>query len=169
LAGIAEVAMIVLIAAAAHLALHAFLYGKPSLNGKRAPFLMARVIADGPGRFYLQQHCDDMKLMICRYLPDIPNDVNEFLWNLDGIWQRASPAARERFARRGGTIRSGHSEGISARGIIRLCHELPEPADDFWLVGLRPEPMGLGRLRESSSRRAGKLSQDASGTASSAR
>ncbi len=96
LAGIAEVAMIVLIAAAAHLALHAFLYGKPSLNGKRAPFLMARVIADGPGRFYLQQHCDDMKLMICRYLPDIPNDVNEFLWNLDGIWQRASPATRER-------------------------------------------------------------------------
>jgi hypothetical protein len=57
---------------------------------------MARVIADGPGRFYLQQHCGDMKLMICHYLPDIPNDVNDFLWNLDGIWQRASPATRER-------------------------------------------------------------------------
>ena len=96
LAGIAEVAMVVLIAAAAHLALHTFLYGEPSLNGKRPPFLMARVIADGPGRLYLQQHCGDMKLMICHYLPDIPNDVNEFLWNLDGAWQRASPATRER-------------------------------------------------------------------------
>jgi hypothetical protein len=96
LKGIAEVAMIVLIAAAAHLALHTFLYGEPSLNGKRPPFLMARVIADGPGRSYLQQHCGVMKLMICNYLPRIPNDANEFLWNLDGIWQRASPATRER-------------------------------------------------------------------------
>jgi hypothetical protein len=34
--------------------------------------------------------------MICSYLPRIPNDANEFLWNLDGIWQRASPATRER-------------------------------------------------------------------------
>ena len=96
LAGIAEVVVIVLIAAAAHVALHTFLYGEPSLNGKRPPFLMARVIADGPGRFYLQQHCGDIKLMICHYLPDMPNDVNDFLWNLDGIWQRASPATRER-------------------------------------------------------------------------
>ena len=96
LAGIVEVAVIVLIAAAAHLALHAFLYGEPSLNGKRAPFLMARVIADGPGRLYLQQHCGDMNLMICHYLPAMPNDANEFLWNLDGIWQQASPATRKR-------------------------------------------------------------------------
>jgi hypothetical protein len=57
---------------------------------------MARVIADGPGRVYLQQHCGDMKLVICHYLPDMPNDANEFLWNLDGTWQRASPATRER-------------------------------------------------------------------------
>ena len=96
LAGIAEVAMIVLIAAAAHLALHTYLYGEPSLNGKRPPFVMARVIVDGPGRSYLQQHCRDTKLTICNYLPHIPNDANEFLWDLNGIWQTASPATRER-------------------------------------------------------------------------
>jgi hypothetical protein len=95
LRGIAEVAMIVLVAAAAHLALHAFLYGEPSLNGKRPPFLMARVIFDGPGRAYLQQHCHDAKFIICNYLAALPNDMNEFLWNLDGIWQTASPAIQE--------------------------------------------------------------------------
>ena len=94
--GIAEVAIIVLLAAAAHLALHAYLYGKPSLNGKRPPFLMARVIIDGPGRFYLQQHCPEAKFVICNYLPRIPNDVSAFLWDLNGIWQTASPATRER-------------------------------------------------------------------------
>ncbi len=96
LGGIAEVAIIVLIAAAAHLALHAYLYGEPSLSGKRPPFLMARVIADGPGRSYLQQHCGERKLVICQYLHDLPNDANEFLWNLDGIWQSASPATQDR-------------------------------------------------------------------------
>jgi hypothetical protein len=96
LGGIAEVAMIVLIAAAAHLALHTYLYGEPSLNGKRPPFLMARVIVDGPGRSYLQQHCGEIKLVICNYLPVMPNDANQFLWNLDGIWQGASPATKER-------------------------------------------------------------------------
>ena len=94
--GIAEVAIIVLIAAAAHLALHSYLYGEPSLTGKRPPFLMARVIVDGPGRSYLQQNCRDTNLVICNYLPDIPNDVSAILWNLDGIWQRASPPTRER-------------------------------------------------------------------------
>jgi hypothetical protein len=57
---------------------------------------MARVIVDGPGRSYLQQHCRDTKLTICNYLPHIPNDANEFLWDLNGIWQTASPATRER-------------------------------------------------------------------------
>jgi hypothetical protein len=89
------VAMIVVVAAGAHMALHAYLYGKPSLNGERPPFLTARVIVDGPGRWYLQHRCEHEKLVTCNYLKDFPNDVNAFLWNLDGIWQTASRATRE--------------------------------------------------------------------------
>ena len=47
---VAETAAILAVAAAAQLVLHGYLYGKPSLNGERMPYLMARVIADGPGR-----------------------------------------------------------------------------------------------------------------------
>ena len=95
LRAIGRVTVIVVVAAGAHVALHAYLYGKPSLTGKRPPFLMARVIVDGPGRWYLQQCCKHEKLTICTYLKDFPNDVNSFLWNLDGIWQTASLDTRE--------------------------------------------------------------------------
>jgi hypothetical protein len=74
-----DVAVLIFVAALAHLALHTFLYGEPSLNGKRPPFLMARVIADGPGRLYLEQHCGNLKLLVCDYLAKIPNDSDEFL------------------------------------------------------------------------------------------
>jgi len=99
LRAIGAVALIVVIAAATHMALHAYLYGEPSLNGKRAPFLMARVLIDGPGREYLRQHCGDAKLVICGYLNQLPTDTNDFLWKLDGIWQTASPATKEELRR----------------------------------------------------------------------
>jgi hypothetical protein len=84
------VAMTVFAAAGAHEALHAYLYGKPSLTGERPPFVLARVIVDGPGRWYLQQRCQREKLAVCNYLKDFPNDVAAFLWNLDGIWKTVS-------------------------------------------------------------------------------
>jgi hypothetical protein len=99
LRAIGLVAIIVGTAAAAHLALHAYLYGVPSLNGKRAPFLMARVLIDGPGREYLKQHCEDAKLVVCGYLTQLPADANDFLWKLDGIWMTASPATKDELRR----------------------------------------------------------------------
>ena len=98
LRAVGVVAMIAVIAAAAHMSLHWYLYGQPSLSGKRAPILMARVLVDGPGRWYLQQHCVDTKLVICDYLNEIRSD-DDFLWKLDGVWQTASPATKEELRR----------------------------------------------------------------------
>jgi hypothetical protein len=91
-----ELAVIIVTAVIAHLALHTYLYGKPSLNGKRLPYLMARVIADGPGRWYLEQNCDDLKLAVCEHVGDLPVDADDFLWEADGIWQTASEATKQR-------------------------------------------------------------------------
>ena len=96
LRAIGEVAIIVLLAAAAHLVLHTYLYGEPSLNGERPPFLTARVIADGPGRWYLEQHCEEVKLTICDHVHDLPDNSDDFLWRADGIWQSADRATRKR-------------------------------------------------------------------------
>jgi hypothetical protein len=94
---VGEIAAIIAVAAAAQMALNFYLYGEPSLNGKRPPFLMARVIGDGPGRWYLKQHCGQARFIICDYLPMIHEGMTagEFLWDSQGIWKGASPATQQ--------------------------------------------------------------------------
>jgi hypothetical protein len=86
---VGEVAMVIALAAAAQFALHGYLYGEPSLNGERPPFLMARIIADGPGRWYLEQHCGEVKFAICDHVHDLSGDTDRFLWGADGVWANA--------------------------------------------------------------------------------
>jgi hypothetical protein len=93
---VGQVAMIVLLAAASQVALNTYLYGKPSLNGNRPPFLAARVIADGPGRWYLQQHCGEVKFALCDHLHNLPDNTDDFLWGENGIWQSASKETAQR-------------------------------------------------------------------------
>src|SRR5207244_10489140 len=88
--------LFVRVARARHLAFHTYLYGEPSLNGQRPPFVMARMIADGPGRWYLRQHCLALHVEICRHSRDLPDNVDDFLWSAHGIWQSASLAQQER-------------------------------------------------------------------------
>jgi hypothetical protein len=95
---VGEVALIVLLAASAQLALHGYLYGKPSLNGDRPPFLMARVIADGPGLWYLQKHCPNVKFAICDHVNNLPTDPDVFLWGANGIWQNSDDDYSERLS-----------------------------------------------------------------------
>jgi hypothetical protein len=94
-----EVVLVVLLAAAAQLALHGFLYGQPSLNGDRPPYLMARIIADGPGRWYLEKNCGQLKWTICGHVHNLPDDPDNFLWAPDGIWETASDIERAQMLR----------------------------------------------------------------------
>ena len=95
---VCEIAVIVALAAAAQLALHGYLYGKPSLNGDRPPFLTARIIADGPGRWYLEKHCGELKWAICGHVHHLPDDPDNFLWAPDGIYQNASDDENQRLS-----------------------------------------------------------------------
>jgi hypothetical protein len=83
------VAGIVLFAVLAQVALNAYLYRELSFSGNRPPYLLARVLADGPGRWYLQKHCGRSVLVICDQLKDVPGDAEEFLWGAHG-WANAS-------------------------------------------------------------------------------
>jgi hypothetical protein len=79
------------------LALHADLDGRPSIGGQRPPFLMARLIADGPGRSYLRAHCKTVDLAICQYVDRLPDNVRDLLWVPNSIWHSAPPEVRQRF------------------------------------------------------------------------
>jgi len=139
---ISKVAMIILLAASAHLALHMYLYGRPSLTGRRPAFLLARVIADGPGRWYLQHHCGEVRFAICDHVQQIRSDMStdDFLWEQGGIWQGASLATQER-------LRTEETAFVLATLRTYPRAELTIAARNFWeqlttfaLYGYGPDP-----------------------------
>jgi len=68
----------------------------------RPPFLMARLIADGPGYEYMKQHCPAAGFTVCDYmdrLPTLNSDV--FLWSEDprlGVFMAESGAVKRRLS-----------------------------------------------------------------------
>jgi hypothetical protein len=121
----ARTAAIIALGAAANVAIHAYLYGKPSLTGPRAPFLLARLIADGPGRWYLQNHCAELRLAICEHVNDLPHDVATFLWAPKAIWRNASLPKQERLR---------DEEAIIVVGVLKTYpkEELEISLRHFW-------------------------------------
>jgi hypothetical protein len=94
-----EMAGILAVAAAAQLALYGYLYGTPSLNGERPPYLMARMVADGTGRKYLEQHCGEERWAFCNRLQNLAGDADHFLWDSDGGWGGASAEVQKEVRR----------------------------------------------------------------------
>ncbi|HXZ20178.1 MAG TPA: hypothetical protein VEG63_09530 [Candidatus Acidoferrales bacterium] len=123
--GIAEAAAIVLVAAVVQLALHAYLYGKASLEGESPPYLAARVIADGPGRWYLKNHCGEIRLALCASVGELPDNTDEFLWDPNGIWPTAAREGDDR-------IRQEETSFVVA--VVRAYprEELSFAAANFW-------------------------------------
>lgn len=64
------------------------------------PYLMARVLADGPGRDFLRERCGrDAAFEVCRYADRRLDDHNKILWSLDphhGVFQFADADSRRR-------------------------------------------------------------------------
>jgi len=90
-----ELAAILVVAMAAQMALHGYLYGKPTLNGERPPYLMARIVADGPGRWYLEKNCPRLQWAVCNHLSQFTSDPDDFLWNSNGAYDSGSGAEKE--------------------------------------------------------------------------
>jgi hypothetical protein len=89
-----KLAAIIVVAMTAQMALHGYLYGKPTLNGERPPYLMARIVADGPGRWFLEKNCSRLQWAVCNHLSQFTGDPDTFLWAEDGAYQGASDAER---------------------------------------------------------------------------
>jgi hypothetical protein len=63
------------------------------------PFLMARLIDDGPGYRYLKATCPGNGFVVCQFLSILPLDSNSFLWsagNAPGVFSHASPEVKRR-------------------------------------------------------------------------
>jgi hypothetical protein len=95
LLSLGELAAILAVAAAAQMALHGYLYGKPTLNGERPPYLMARIVADGPGRWYLEKNCPRLQWAVCNHLSQFTNNPDDFLWGENGAFQGSSDSEQK--------------------------------------------------------------------------
>jgi hypothetical protein len=90
------VAMIVVAAAASLMAINTAYYGRPSLEGPAPPFLTARIIADGPGKWYLHENCGRVQFSICARANELPDSAIDFLWPEKGIWRTSAPGEQQR-------------------------------------------------------------------------
>jgi hypothetical protein len=98
--GLALAAGVIAVTAVAQVTVNARLYGRGSLGGNRPPYLEARIIADGPGRLYLEQHCGDHReWVLCRHVEELPDSDDAFLWGEGGIWAAAGPAEQAELRR----------------------------------------------------------------------
>jgi hypothetical protein len=79
-----------------------FRFGVTMLVGAapiRPPFLMARMIADGPGYAYLVASCPVSQLAVCRFANRLPVNSQDFMWSTDpakGVFALADPDIRRR-------------------------------------------------------------------------
>lgn len=66
----------------------------------RPPYLMARMIEDGPGYRYLRATCPRSGFAVCAYLDRLPLESNMFLWDPSsrGVFSAVSPDVRRRLA-----------------------------------------------------------------------
>jgi hypothetical protein len=87
---------VVVLAAATQVVVHERLHGRASLFGSHPPYVTARVLADGPARLYLQQHCAALTWEICSHVSDLPTDEQKFIWQPGNVWSSATPEQRER-------------------------------------------------------------------------
>ena len=74
-------------------------FSEVSLAPKRLPLILARSIADGPARWYLQKHCATEKYVICDLFPVIPSRIEDVLFGPDGLRARATPDQMEAIRR----------------------------------------------------------------------
>jgi hypothetical protein len=94
-AGVLAMAGILLAAGGSQMLMHQRMYGRAAVFGLHPPFLMARLLGDGPARVYLQQHCSTLSWTICRDPKQLPVTDDGFLWQPDGIWGRATEEQRQ--------------------------------------------------------------------------
>ena len=125
------------VAAAALLCTSYAAFGEASLAPKRYPIQLARSVADGPGAWYLRDHCATEHYAICEIFgPNPPRKVNEFLWGPNGVRVRATPEQMDRIRAEESTIVRRAAMAYPAEQIRRSARNSFAQFFEFGLRGL---------------------------------
>jgi hypothetical protein len=139
-----QVAAILAFAAASQLALNAYLYDKPSLNGERPPYLTARILADGPGRWYLERHCPQLQWATCAELQTQPTDADGFLWGPGGSYDAGTDSDKRRIEDEEMPFVLATMRAYPRQQFSRSAANFEGQLMAFGLYGFDPSPWILG-------------------------
>jgi hypothetical protein len=139
---------ILVVAAASQMALHGYLYGKPTLNGERPPYLMARVITDGPGRWYLDTHCPQLHWAICNHLSQLSDNPDTLLWDDDGAYQSATDNERNEIDHEEMPLVLATIRAYPRQQLSRSAANFSQQFLSFGLYGFDSNPWMLGQFDE---------------------
>lgn len=95
-------------------------FGEVSVAPKRYPFLLARSIEDGPGRWWLAENCPTRTYTVCKFAADLPDRAN-ILFGPDGLTARATPAELDQ-------MRAEEAEIVRAATLAYPFHQLRSAA-----------------------------------------
>jgi hypothetical protein len=62
------------------------------------PFLMARIVADGPGKLFLRENCPKLGWAMCRYLDRLDVGPDDFVWHENGVYSARDVTSEDRAA-----------------------------------------------------------------------
>jgi hypothetical protein len=79
-------------------------FGKWSVAPQNPPILLARSVADGPGKLYLQEHCPQINLVMCNHLDRLEGTFDDFVWHANGVFANVSPAEQDLIRTESATI-----------------------------------------------------------------
>ena len=130
-----------ILALAAMLGTSVAAFGEVSLAPKRYPIQLARSVADGPGYWYLRDHCASEHYAICEiYGTNPPRQVDDFLWGPNGVRYRASPQQMERIRAEESTI---VRRAAMAYPFVQIRQALANSVEQFFSMGPRELVFGL--------------------------
>jgi hypothetical protein len=141
-----EVAAIVAVVAVGQMTLDGYLYGKPTLNGERPPYLLARVIADGPGRWYLEGHCDKAQWAMCTHMRELSGDSDGILWDEDGGYEASTDTERDRLKQEEMPLVLAAARTYPREQLERSAVNFREQLLAFGLFGFDSNPWTLGQF-----------------------
>jgi hypothetical protein len=134
--------------------------GSASIVAKRYPLTLARSVADGPARWYLEANCPKMHYMVCKFFPGkIPRTVDDFLWAKTGLEKRATPAEMDQIRIEEPVIVLAAARAYPLTEAYGLARNIIRQLYHFWpalTFGTEPirDSSGFIELRETSKARA---------------
>jgi hypothetical protein len=136
-----ELTAILALAVGAQAALNGILYGRFSQGVSRVPFVTARLIADGPGRWYLEKHCGEPRWEMCKYVSNISGTSTRFLFDVNGVWANASADSQNRILQQEPSFALAAVRAYPLEQAEKSASNFFSQLITFDLESLRPHPL----------------------------